>query len=72
MMKPEAQIKQRPTSIEQLLTHENQVTQTLVSVFDALAIPVVDHIIVAGPRTFSMAEAGLLRAAVAHRAGGAL
>lgn len=36
------------------------VTQTLVGVFDALGIPVVDHVIVAGPRTFSMAEAGLL------------
>lgn len=36
------------------------VTQTLVGVFAALGIPVVDHIIVAGPRTFSMAEAGLL------------
>jgi len=124
-MKLEAQIKQRPTSIEQLLTHENQVlralplhegsiasapvyprlvveaalrhhaaqvvfahnhpggvaqpsdddvkiTQTLVSVFDALAIPVVEHIIVAGPRTFSMAEAGLLRAAASHRAGDAM
>jgi len=47
------------------------ITQTLVSVFDARSIPVVDHIIVAGPRTFSMAEAGLLRAAAAHRAGGA-
>jgi len=39
------------------------VTHTLVSVFDALGVPVIDHIIVAGPRTFSMAEAGLLRKA---------
>src|SRR5690554_4415184 len=38
------------------------VTQTLAGVFAALGIPVVDHIIVAGPRTFSMAEAGLLDA----------
>lgn len=38
------------------------ITGTLVSVFDALGIPVVDHFVVAGPRTFSMSEAGLLRA----------
>ena len=37
------------------------ITRTLVTLFDALAIPVVDHIVVAGPRAFSMAEAGLLR-----------
>lgn len=37
------------------------ITRTLVAVFDALAIPVVDHLVVAGPRLFSMAEAGLLR-----------
>ena len=36
------------------------VTHTLFDVFKALGIPVVDHIVVAGPRTFSMAEAGLL------------
>jgi DNA repair protein RadC len=47
------------------------ITQTLVAVFDALAIPVVDHLVVAGPRTFSMAEAGLLRAANAQPSGGA-
>jgi DNA repair protein RadC len=38
------------------------ITRTLVGVFESLAIPVVDHLIVAGPRTFSMAEAGLLHA----------
>lgn len=38
-----------------------EITRTLVGVFDALAIPVVDHLVVAGPRTFSMAEAGLLQ-----------
>lgn len=46
------------------------VTRILVSVFDSLAIPVVDHIIVAGPRTFSMAEAGLLRPGVSPQTGG--
>ena len=37
-----------------------EVTRTLVGVFEALGIPVIDHIIVAGPRTFSLSEAGLL------------
>ena len=36
------------------------ITRTLVSVFGSLAIPVIDHVVVAGPRTFSMAGAGLL------------
>jgi len=40
------------------------ITRTLVGVFDALAVPVVDHIVVAGPLTFSMAEAGLLRSSI--------
>jgi len=44
------------------------ITRTLVSVFESLAIPVVDHIVVAGPRTFSMAEAGLVHG---QHAGGA-
>jgi DNA repair protein RadC len=46
------------------------ITRTLVTVFDSLAIPVVDHLIIAGPRTFSMAEAGLLRVADAQPVGG--
>ncbi len=37
-----------------------EITRTLIQVFEALGIPVVDHIIVAGPRNFSMADAGLL------------
>lgn len=37
-----------------------EVTCTLAEVFGALGVPVVDHIIVAGPKTFSMAEADLL------------
>lgn len=36
-------------------------TRTLVSVFDALGVPVVNHLIVAGPGTFSLADAGLMR-----------
>lgn len=38
------------------------VTRTLTAVFDALDVPVGDHLIGAGPRTFSITEAGLLRA----------
>ncbi|MDA9478915.1 hypothetical protein XI03_31420 [Bradyrhizobium sp. CCBAU 65884] len=37
------------------------VTQ-LTAVFDALGVPVGDRLIGAGPRTFSITEAGLLRA----------
>ncbi len=47
------------------------ITRTLVAVFDSLAIPVIDHLIVAGPRTFSMADARLLRAADSEPVGGA-
>lgn len=43
------------------------VTRTMVSVFDALGVPGIDHIIVAGPRTFSMAQAGLLRVTTGAR-----
>jgi DNA repair protein RadC len=50
-----------PGGVAQPSEEDVAVTRTLVSVFDALEVPVVDHIIVAGPRTFSMAEAGLLR-----------
>jgi DNA repair protein RadC len=50
-----------PGGVAQPSDEDIVVTRTLVSVFDALGVPVVDHVIVAGPRTFSMAEAGLLR-----------
>ena len=50
-----------PGGVAQPSDEDLAVTRTLVSVFDALGVPVVDHVIVAGPRTFSMAEAGLLR-----------
>lgn len=52
-----------PGGVAQPSDEDIAITRTLVGVFDALAIPVVDHVIVAGPRTFSMADAGLLRAA---------
>jgi DNA repair protein RadC len=51
-----------PGGVAQPSEEDLAITRTLVAVFDALAIPVVDHLVVAGPRTFSMAEAGLLRA----------
>ncbi|MCK1415343.1 MULTISPECIES: JAB domain-containing protein [unclassified Bradyrhizobium] len=38
------------------------VTRTLTAVFDAFGVPVGDHLIGAGPCTFSITEAGLLRA----------
>lgn len=50
-----------PGGVAQPSEEDLAVTRTLVTVFDALGVPVVDHVIVAGPRTFSMAEAGLLR-----------
>lgn len=50
-----------PGGVAQPSDEDIAVTRTLVAVFDALGVPVVDHVIVAGPRTFSMAEAGLLR-----------
>ena len=50
-----------PGGVTQPSDEDIAVTRTLVAVFDALGVPVVDHLIVAGPRTFSMAEAGLLR-----------
>lgn len=37
-----------------------KINQVLCSVLSAISIPVLDHVIVAGPRTFSMYEAGLL------------
>lgn len=37
------------------------ITRTLVGVFRTLEIPVVDHVIVAGPRVFSFAREGLLK-----------
>ena len=51
-----------PGGVAQPSEDDVTITRTLVGVLDALAIPVVDHLVVAGPRTFSMAEAGLLRA----------
>lgn len=51
-----------PGGVAQPSEADLSITRTLVGVLDALAIPVVDHLVVAGPRTFSMAEAGLLRA----------
>ncbi len=51
-----------PGGVAQPSEEDLAITRTLVGVFDALAIPVVDHLVVAGPRTFSMAEAGFLRA----------
>lgn len=50
-----------PGGAAQPSNEDLEITRTLVGVFDALAIPVVDHLVVAGPRTFSMAEAGLLQ-----------
>lgn len=47
-----------------------QVTRTLCDVLAMLGIPVVDHVIVAGPRTFSMAAAGLLPPGDPPRPGG--
>ncbi len=47
-----------------------QITRTLCDVLAALGIPVVDHVIVAGPRTFSMAGAGLLPGSEPSPAGG--
>ncbi|MCD9893216.1 JAB domain-containing protein [Bradyrhizobium japonicum] len=38
------------------------VTRALTAVFDALSVPVGDGLIGAGPRAFSINEAGLLRA----------
>ncbi|MCB9617722.1 MAG: DNA repair protein RadC [Sandaracinus sp.] len=58
-----------PGGIAEPSEEDVAITHTLVSVFESLAIPVVDHLIVAGPRTFSMAEAGLLHAQ--HAGGGA-
>ncbi len=49
-----------PGGTAQPSSEDVEVTNTLCGVFNALGIPVIDHIIVAGPRTFSMAEAGLL------------
>lgn len=43
-------------------TEDIKVTEKLCDVFAALGIPVVDHVIVAGPRMFSMAQEGLLGA----------
>jgi DNA repair protein RadC len=51
-----------PGGVAQPSEEDVSVTRKLVAVFDALGVPVVDHFIVAGPRTFSMAEAGLLPA----------
>ncbi len=51
-----------PGGLAQPSDEDIAITHTLVAVFDALVIPVVDHFVVAGPRTFSMAEAGFLRA----------
>lgn len=50
-----------PGGVAQPSDEDLAITHTLVAVFDALAIPVIDHLVVAGPRAFSMAEAGLLR-----------
>ncbi|MCC6812137.1 MAG: DNA repair protein RadC [Deltaproteobacteria bacterium] len=52
-----------PGGVAQPSDEDVSITQTLVRVFDALSIPIVDHFVVAGPRTFSMADAGLLRPA---------
>lgn len=52
-----------PGGIAEPSSEDVAITQTLVNVFASLAIPVVDHLVVAGPRAFSMADAGLLRAA---------
>jgi DNA repair protein RadC len=37
-----------------------EVTNVLCRALGAIGIPVVDHVIVAGPKTFSFAEAGML------------
>jgi DNA repair protein RadC len=37
------------------------ITRTLVGVFHTLEIPVLDHVIVAGPRIFSFAQEGILK-----------
>jgi DNA repair protein RadC len=50
-----------PGGVAQHSEDDVAITRTLVGVRDALAIPVVDHLVVSGPRIFSMADAGLLR-----------
>ena len=49
-----------PGGVAQPSDEDVEVTRTLCGVLAVLGIPVVDHVIVAGPRTFSMAAAGLL------------
>ncbi len=49
-----------PGGVAQPSDEDVDVTRRLCEVLTALGIPVVDHVIVAGPRTFSMAAAGLL------------
>ena len=46
------------------------VTKRLVGVFESIGIPVIDHLIVAGPQAFSMAGAGLLESASTTQIGG--
>ncbi|TXL71773.1 DNA repair protein RadC [Vineibacter terrae] len=50
-----------PGGVAQPSDEDLTVTRTLVSVFDALGVPDIDHLIVAGRRTFTMAEAEFLR-----------
>ena len=44
-------------------------TNRLVGVFESIGIPVIDHLIVAGPQAFSMAGAGLLESAGTNAGG---
>jgi len=60
-----------PGGVAQPSDEDVQVTRTLCDVLAVLGIPVVDHVIVAGPRTFSMAAAGLLAPIDPPQTGGA-
>lgn len=60
-----------PGGVAQPSDEDVEVTRTLCDVLAVLGIPVVDHVIVAGPRTFSMAAAGLLASSGPAQAGGA-
>lgn len=51
-----------PGGIARPSEQDIDITRTLCAVLYAIGIPVIDHVIVAGPRIFSFADAGLLPA----------
>jgi len=65
-------VHNHPGGVAQPSDEDIQVTRTLCDVLAVLSIPVVDHVIVAGPRTFSMAAAGLLVPNEHSESGGAV